>query len=238
MDEDGALRFVGELAVSPLTPVVSEIISPELLSFFATKRLSAGLPVCDEQAWTVCIGFEGSNEMCARYERDLKELARTASARDGTIVNDTDFRELLNVLREAPSFMNTAVKGTMQSVVMRCVTLPSSMRELLRVLRNRASSSQISTAVLIRSASVVYVALSSREEDATGLKQIAAVCKEFGNLRAQMEFSAAILFCPREWKTELCTFGQMADSVDIARRVKKAFDPDGTFASGRFVGGI
>src|SRR5207248_4204262 len=133
VDEDGALRFVGELAVSPLTPVVSEIISPELLSFFATKRLSAGLPVCDEQAWTVCIGFEGSNEMCARYERDLKELARTASARDGTIVNDTDFRELLNVLREAPSFMNTAVKGTMQSVVMRCVTLPSSMRELLRV---------------------------------------------------------------------------------------------------------
>ena len=226
VDQDGALGFVGEVAASALTPAVSDIISPEFASFFLPKRLSPGSAVFDKQTWTVCIGFEGSNEMCTRYERDA------------LIVNEIEFRELLDVLREAPALMNMSRKGTTQSVVVRCVTLPSNMRKLLRVLRNRASSSQVSTAVLIRSASVVYVALSSREEDATGLKQIASVCNEVGNLGAQMELNAAILFCPREWKTELCTFGQTADSLDIARRVKKAFDPDGTFASGRFVGGI
>ena len=236
VDQDGALGFVGEVAASALTPAVSDIISPEFASFFLAKRLSPGSAVFDKQTWTVCIGFEGSNEMCTRYERELKALARAALARDAMIVNDIEFRELLDVLREAPALMSK--KGTTQSVVVRCVTLPSNMRELLRVLRNRASSSQVSTAVLIRSASVVYVALSSREEDATGLKQIASVCNEVGNLRAEMELSAAILFCPREWKPELCTFGQTADSLDIARRVKKAFDPDGTFVSGRFVGGI
>ena len=173
--------------------------------------------------------------MCERYERDLARLARTASAQVATVVNDSEFAALLNVLREAPALMKDSAT---HAVVLRLVTLPGNVRELLKVLSSFASSSQISCAVLVRSASVVYVALSPRDGDETALKQIASLCESIETLRKQMDLNGTVLFCPRHWKAELSIWNPTADALDIARRVKNSFDPGGTFASGRFVGGI
>jgi glycolate oxidase FAD binding subunit len=235
VEEGGAFEFVKGVVASPLTPAVLEVISREFVTSFSQQKASAASLFGNVQAWTVCVGFEGSNEVCERYERGLERLARTASAQHTTVVKDSEFAALLEVLREAPALMKT---GAAHSVVLRFVTLPSNMRELLRVLRDFESYSQISCAVLARSTSIVYVALLPHDGDETALKQIASLCKGIDTMRKQMELNVSTLFCPAEWKAELSVWNPTADVLDIARRVKKAFDPNGTFASGRFVGGI
>jgi hypothetical protein len=70
------------------------------------------------------------------------------------------------------------------------------------------------------------------------IKQAAYFWKSVESLRGQMEFNASILFCPAEWKAELNVWGYAGSTVEILQRVKKAFDPGGTFAPGRFVGGV
>jgi hypothetical protein len=60
--------------------------------------------------------------------------------------------------------------------------------------------------------------------------------KSVGSLRGQLEFAASILFCPAEWKSELNVWAHATRPLDLEQRVKKAFDPNGIFARGRFLG--
>jgi glycolate oxidase FAD binding subunit len=234
-DETSALGFVKELAATPLTPVVLEVLSPEFAKrFLAEKSPVASLRV-DLQAWTVCVGFEGSNEVCERYGRDLTRLARTARTQDAITVLDAQFLPLLQILREALALMSRTAP---LAVVFRFATLPVRLPDLLRALRSFAGSSWMPSATLVRSGSVVYLALLPRDGDESALKQVAYFWKSAGSLRAQFEFDASILFCPAEWKSELDVWGHVAGPVDLQRRIKKAFDPCGTFAPGRFAGGI
>jgi hypothetical protein len=176
---------VKELVASPLTPVVLDVISREFVDVFLDDKRFAPSLFGNAQAWTVCVGFEGSNEVCERYERDLTRLARTASAQGATVVNDSEFAALLSVLREAPALMKDSAPD---AVVLRFVTLPGNLRALLNVLSSFASSSQISCAVLVRSTSIVYVGISQRDGDETAMKQIASLCKRIETLRRQMRW--------------------------------------------------
>jgi glycolate dehydrogenase FAD-binding subunit len=230
-----ALAFIRELAASPLTPTLVEAISPEFAKLFLEEKSPVASLRLDVQAWTVCVGFEGSNEVCERYARDLGRLARMASTQDATSVHDSQFLSLLEILREAPVSMSRVAS---RSVVLRLATLPGRLADLLRALRSFASSSWIPSAAIIRSGSIVYFALLPREGDETATKQIAYFCKSVDSLHGQLEFKASVLFCPREWKSGFASKAQVPESLDLQRRVKKAFDPNGAFASGRFVGGI
>jgi glycolate dehydrogenase FAD-binding subunit len=234
-DEIHALAFMRELAASPLTPTLVEAISPEFAKLFLEEKSPVASLRLDVQAWTVCVGFEGSNEVCERYARDLGRLARMASTQDAISVHDSQFLSLLEILREAPVSMSRVAS---RSVVLRLATLPGRLADLLRALRSFASSSWIPSAAIIRSGSIVYFALLPREGDETATKQIAYFCKSVDSLHGQLEFKASVLFCPREWKSGFDSKAQVPESLDLQRRVKKAFDPNGTFASGRFVGGI
>jgi glycolate oxidase FAD binding subunit len=234
-DETGALGFARQIADSPLTPTVLEVLSPEFAELFLEEKSPVASLRLDVEAWTVCVGFEGSAEVCERYRRDLSRLARTASARDAIAVHDSQFLSLLEILREAPAAMSQLAA---QSVVLRFVTLPGKLADLVRALRSFASSSWMSSAILIRSASIVYLALVARDDDESAMKQAAYFWKSVESLRGQMEFNASILFCPAEWKAELNVWAFAGSTVEILQRVKKAFDPGGTFARGRFVGGV
>jgi hypothetical protein len=142
---------------------------------------------------------------------------------------------LLEILREAPAAMSRVAK---QGVVLRFVTLPGKLPDLVRALRSFASSSWMSSAILIRSAAIVYLALLAGDGDETAIKQAAYFWKSVGSLRGQLEFSASILFCPSEWKSELDVWAYADGTIDLGQRVKKAFDPNDTFARGRFVRGV
>jgi len=235
-DELHTLTFIKELAASPLTPTLLEALSPEFATLFFEEKSPVASLRLDVQAWTVCVGFEGSSEVCERYAGDLGRLARGASAQNAISVHDSQFLSLLEILREAPASLSRA---TSRSVVFRFATLPGRLADLLRALRSFASSSWMPSVVLIRSGSIIYLALLPREGDETVTKQIAYFWRSVDSLRGQLEFNATVMFCPTEWKSELDSTVQVpAQSLDLQRRVKKAFDPNGTFGSGRFVGGI
>src|SRR6266852_4032954 len=100
VDETGALAFVKELAASSLAPVLQEVMSPEFAKLFLQEKSPVASLRLDTQAWTVCIGFDGSNEVCERYGGDLARLARTAAAQDAVIIHDSQFLAILEILRE------------------------------------------------------------------------------------------------------------------------------------------
>ena len=234
-DETAALAFVNALAASFLTPTVLEVMSPEFARLFLEEKSPVASLRLDSQAWTVCVGFEGTGEVCERYGRDLASLACTAAAQNAVMIHDAQFLAMLEILGEAPASMHSA---SGQSIVFRFATLPAQLPDLLRALRSFANSSWMPPVILIRSASIVYLALLPREAEESALKQVAYFCNSVGSLRGKLEFNPSLLFCPPEWKSALNFSAQPPADFDLHRRIKKAFDPNGTLAPGRFVGGI
>lgn len=233
-DETRALEFAKKIGESALTPIVLEMLSPECagLLFESYAPLAALYSARDE--WTVCAGFEGTSEVCERYARELSRLAREAAAQNAVVMRDEQFAALLEILREAPATLRAAE----QAVVMRFTALPAQMGDLVRALRSFAGSSWMKAPVLVRSGSVGYLALLPRAGDETALKQLEYFWKSVGSLRGKLEFRGTLLFCPAQWKTALNVWEHVAFDEEMERRVKKAFDPDGVFARGRFVGGM
>jgi glycolate dehydrogenase FAD-binding subunit len=236
-DELGALKFAQEIGASALTPIVLEILSPESAGLlFAQYAPFASLAAAqNRREWTGCVGFEGSSEVCERYSRELARMARDAAAQNAVALHDDQFAALLEILREAPVAMRDAAAD---SVVMRFTALPSQLAGLLRAVRSFAGSSWMTAPVLVRSGCAVYLALLPRAGDEAALKQLEYFWKSIGSLRGKLEFKATILFCPAKWKTELNVWEHVNSDLEMERRVKKAFDPNGLLARGRFVGGI
>lgn len=234
-DESGALGFLKTIAASPLTPALLEVLSPEFAKLFLQEKSPVASLRLNTDAWTVCVGFEGTSEVCERYSKELACLARDASAQNATTVNDSQFLAMLEILREAPGAMRNAAK---RAVVLRFAALPSQIADLLRAIRSFANSSWMPAPVLVRSGSILYVALLPRDGDESALQPIAYFWRSIGSLRGKLEFNASILFCPSEWKQELDVWAHANQNKDLQQRVKKAFDPSGVFARGRFVGGL
>ena len=236
-DDWGALKFAKEIGASALTPIVLEMLSPESAGLllaqyapFASLCAAQG-----KQEWTVCVGFEGSGEVCERYARELARMARESAAQNAVAMHDEQFAALLEILREAPVTMRDAAA---EAVVMRFAVLPSQLADLLRAVRSFAGSSWMKAPVLLRSGSVVYMALLPRAGDETALKQMEYFWKSVGSLRGKLEFRGTLVFCPAKWKTALNVWQHVDSDPEMERRVKKAFDPTGVFARGRFVGGM
>ena len=234
-DESGALRLVKAIAASALTPLAVELISPECAAILLHEQaMRASLRTAQEE-WTLCVGFEGTAEVCERYARELSRLAREAAAQNALVLHDAQFAVLLDILREAPVTMRGRAA---EAVVMRFTALPSDMADLLRALRSFAGSSWMTPALLVRAGAVVYAALSPRQGDESALKQMGYFWNSIGSLSGKLEFRGTLVFCPAEWKPALDVWAHVKSDAETERRVKKAFDPHGVFARGRFVGGI
>ena len=236
-DDLGALRFAKEIGASALTPIVLEILSPESAGLLFPQyapfaSLCAAQP---KQEWTVCVGFEGSGDVCERYARELARMAREVAAQNAVAMHDEPFAALLEILREAPVTMRDAAA---HAVVLRLAALPSQLPDLLRAVRSFAGSSWMRAPVLVRAGSVVYLALLPRAGDEMALKQMEYFWKSVGSLRAKLEFRGSLVFCPAKWKAKLNVWAHVDFDLEMERRVKKAFDPNGVFARGRFVGGM
>jgi len=234
-DETSALAFAKEIGDSALTPIVLEILSPECTGLLFESYAPLAALCSARNEWTVCAGFEGANEVCERYARELSRMARAAAAENAVVMRDEQFAALLEILREAPVTLRDAAE---QAVVMRFTGLPSQAGDLVRALRSFAGSSWMNAPVLVRSGSVVYLGLLPRTADAEILKQLEYFWKSVGSLHGKLEFRGALLFCPPQWKAALNVWEHVRFDAEMERRVKRAFDPNGVFARGRFAGGM
>src|SRR5262249_52175630 len=129
-DELGALQFAKQIGASALTPIVLEMASPESagLLFFQDAPFASLFAAQDKREWTVCVGFEGSGEVCERYAKELARMAKQAGAQNAVAMHDDQFAALLEILREAPVTMRDAAA---EAVVMRFTALPSQLADLL-----------------------------------------------------------------------------------------------------------
>ena len=236
-DELGALKFAQEIEGSALTPIVLEMLSPESAGLLL-GQYAPFASLCAAQGkgeWTVGVGFEGTNEVCERYAHELAALARKAAAENAVSMHDDQFAALLEILREAPVTLREAAP---ESAVMRFTVLPSRLGDLLRSLRSFAGSSWMKAPLLARSGCVVYLALLPRAGDETALKQMEYFWKSVGSLRNKLEFKGTVVFCPTKWKAAINPWEHANVDTEMEGRVKRAFDPHGVFARGRFVGGL
>jgi glycolate oxidase FAD binding subunit len=233
--EQEAVGFRQKLFSSPLTPSLLEIVSPE-----ATRILfGASSPIASlltgGSSWHACVGFEGTKEVCERYARELPRLAQGAGSHDALLVREAHYAGLAERLREAIPLL---LQSSPQPVVFRFSGLPAETTTLVRGLRSFAASTWIPSAQVLRGSSGVYLSLLPTGQEESVLKQVAYFWKSVESLRGKVEFQVSIPFCPAEWKQELGVWGAPGENFAIMRRVKKAFDPQGILAPGRFVGGI
>ena len=236
-DDIKALGFAREIGRSALTPMVLEMLSPEAagMLFAQYAPFASWCAAQNRGEWTVCVGFEGSAEVCERFAKELGRMAKEASAQVAVVMHDDQFAALLEILREAPVAMRDAAA---EAVVLRFTVLPTGLADLLRAVRSFAGSSWMTAPLLVRSGSVVYMALLPRTGDETALKQLEYFWKSTGSLRGKLEFRGTVVFCPAKWKSALNVWEHVNTDLEMERRVKKAFDPNGVFARGRFAGGI
>jgi len=234
-DEQGALSLHHRITSSPLTPTLLEILSPDASRILLAPDSKPGALQVGSGSWHVCVGYEGSSELCGRYGRELSRIAQEASAHDHLLIGELQFALLAEQLREAiPLLMQTSPLP----VVFRFRGLLAELAALIRALRSFVASSWIPSAMLLGSHGVLHLALLPAAPEESVLKQAAYFWKSVESLRGKLDFHASIQFCPAEWKRELNVWGTAQPDLPLMRRVKSAFDPQNILAPGRFVGGI
>jgi glycolate oxidase FAD binding subunit len=226
----GAIDLRKRIAASPLTPASLEIISPE-----AARRISAPDAPMDGGLWHVLAGFEGTETVVARYQRDLARLAEAAGAAEGRVLDDAGWPVLRARLREAIPLLLAASPA---AAVCKVSVLPGKFAEIFGTLRVAAAKMSLESAILARGGGTVYFALLPERADEEALARLAQAAETVFEIAAAAGGHATIPWCPLALKKKVSVWGPARAELALMRRVKNAFDPAGLFAPGRFAGGL
>ncbi|MBZ5528738.1 MAG: FAD-binding oxidoreductase [Acidobacteriia bacterium] len=226
----GAIELRKRIAASPLTPASLEIISPE-----AARRISAAHAPMDASLWHVLAGFEGTETVVARYERDLARLGEAVGSAEGRVVGEAGWPVLRARLREAIPLLLAASPA---AAVCRVCVLPGKFDEVFETLRAAAGKLSLQSAILARGTGAVYFALLPERADEDALTRLAQAGETVFKIAAAAGGQASIPWCPVELKKKVSVWGPARADFALMRRVKNAFDPAGLFAPGRFAGGL
>jgi FAD/FMN-containing dehydrogenase len=93
-------------------------------------------------------------------------------------------------------------------------------------------------ALLLRARGVVYFLAQDDSEEVAALDRLEKVAREVIRLAAGRQGHATLLHAPLALKSREGIWTGADASIGLMRRVKKAFDPQGLFAPGRFWGGL
>jgi len=220
-----AFAFANSIRKSPLAPQTLEIFDGP-----AAALLGSTLPI-GRTEWSVAISVAGNERVLERSAGDLQNMSSNANAVAFGALDAAAALELCAAIREFPAL--TANKFT-DCAIAKVTTLPSQMDELAQRLRRIAANSSLPFAILARGAGIIYFAVLPTERDAPA---IARCMKEIFAATADNQ-CATIPWCPLELKREMNIWGKAREDFPLMQRVKRAFDPHGIFAPGRFVGGL
>ena len=191
------------------------------------------MPSCVEgDSWAVYVSFEGSEKIVQRVARDVERLAHEAGARKDEPLDAGCDSQLGGVLREAFAWLRWAAPV----VALFRVVLPRIMADTVGALNHTEDS--LRGAVLVRACGVIYLSFMGEQEDERTLRTFAKVAKDVFVLAAGKQGHATLLHAPLGLKQQVCVWGATPGDFSIMKKVKQAFDPDGIFAPGRYVGGL
>lgn len=267
---DNALTFSHLIERSALGPASIDLASPELLELFLeSEKASAEPPAAALQgkfpadSWHLCVGIEGTSEVCDRASREFTRLAALPEAKHSQLLtlDETEGAGLWHYLGQSIPLL---LEAAPDSAVFKITTLPSRLAALLERLHALADQAGLRHAVLARACGVIYFALlpPSGEEaslDPDFLERLAGVASAVFSLCAKENASATLPWCPTPLKREVNVWGfdslapasgqpALTSAVSPAspavplpalalmRRLKSAFDPQNLFAPGRLFG--
>jgi len=237
---DAALDLRYRISRSPLSPATLEILSPGVAELFygaaAAKIVAEPLrpDTISDAMWTLTTGFSGSERVLARYEVELRRMAKGAGAIDATVLTE----DLPGVWSRKREFIPIALASSAGSTILKLSVLPTRMVEMLERGDKESEASGIRHVAMARGVGVIYFVLlppddgeDSRGKVCAAAQRIVAVCSEFGG-------NSMIPWCPTKWKSSLPVWGHERGGIAQMKKLASVFDPHGILAPGRFAGGL
>jgi glycolate oxidase FAD binding subunit len=237
-DAAAALEFCKTLASSPLGALQVDVISPDAAQIFtAHSDAEIALPA---QRWNMVVSAAGNARAVERHRRELPLIAEQAKASGLVALGDTVqsmkvAAALLGRIREFPALVLIA---NAVATIFRIAALPSTMAAVAQRLGKLAKEHSMPTATVIRPHGLIYFAILPASSDAIAVGKLAKFSEAVFRASDELGSKTRIEFAPTELKRAVNVWGASRPDFELARRVKKVFDPGYVLSPGRFAGGI
>ena len=217
----GAMDTVLDILASQLTPSALELIDPgaasDMSDFFGLN-----MPI---NGYTLAINFEVRQTELSRQMEDARLLARARGALMADDIGGEEQNRFWNVVREH-------TQGTLTCKV---AILVSHISHYLQEVESVCRRHNLESAVVAHAGNgILYVEL--RPSDAT--PRLVAAIAELRHNAQEARGSMVVERCPPDLKRLINVWGEPGSEFYLMQRLKQQFDPNGTFAKGRFVGGL
>jgi len=236
-DLEGASAYRDAIEKSGLPLANLETLSPEMVAFTAAalhETYAEFAARLDPAKWCVYASFEGNEAVVTRIARDLQKLANEAAADSSEILDASADVHLGGVLREAFDWLRWASPGAALFRIALPQSKPGDLADLLCV----AQESSLRSALLVRAAAIIYFVLLAETEDDSALHALENAAVRVFSLAGAGQGHATLLHAPGKLKSRVNVWGPKRADFRMMQRVKRSFDPQNIFATGRFVGGI
>ena len=218
---DDAVATVIALMGSLLTPAAIELIDSnsanDMDDFFGLTLPTDG--------YSLAVNFEGSAALINRQIDETQLLARNNNALLSDDLEGDNQTEFWDVVRE----------HTQGTITCKATVLLSKMADYLKAIKQVCAKHELEAAVVAHAGNgILYIEL--RPVDAT-LRLVEAI-KELRLLAQEARGNMIIERCPPDLKRRISVWGETDQSFFLMQRIKQQFDSKGTFAKGRYVGGL
>ncbi len=226
---------------SHLAPVTMEIFSPGVANLFvsgAARRIApTSIPenIFSGSRWIFTSGFAGNQNALGRYENDLRKMAEECGAVEAAVLEGPPLASAFALKRE---FIPLALSSSPAVTMLKISVLPRQIAEALTAATREAESRHLPWVAMARGVGVIYFAMLPAESSEASKQRTLQAADNILSASAAVGGHVTIPWCPTAWKNTLKVWGLPRADFAQMLKLKKAFDPDGIFSPGRFVGGI
>ena len=236
-DVDKALASLSFLKAKALPLANVDLLNPVTVSLVGQLlgKANQTMPLgSDPSHWHMYISYEGSDVLVERISRELQTMARETNSIEGCVLPGNLEAHLSGVLREAFDWLRWAAP----SVAIFRISLPQIDSRDIQNLQTIVSVSGLRASLLVRATGTVYLTVLAEQELLSSIDALSKVAEEVFAAIDRAQGSAVLLHAPQTLKQRINVWGARPKNFFMMERVKRAFDPNGIFSPGRFVGGL
>ena len=216
-----AMQAVTGLLSSVVTPTALELLDPAAQQAIR-QQTQQPLPT---RAALLAISFAGGAQAVARQISDTRALvARTGGSPDGLLEADTHAK-----------FWDAVRHQQNGPITCKVSLLISEIAPFLAGVQNICQEHQLTSSALAHAGSgIVYLQL----QPADAAERLTSAINQLHALAQHNKGSLIVTRAPASLKTTISIWGEPRPDLILMQTLKQKFDPAGTLAKGRFVGGL